>query len=90
VSDTGIGIAIPDQAHIFDRFWRVDKVRSRASGGAGLGLSIARSIIDQHHGTIEVDSEPGRGSTFRITIPRRSARTAQCSDPTKVAPAKAE
>jgi heavy metal sensor kinase len=73
VADTGIGIAKQDQAYIFDRFWRVDKVRSRAVGGAGLGLSIARWIVDQHHGTIEVESEPGRGSTFRITIPCTSA-----------------
>jgi heavy metal sensor kinase len=71
VADTGIGIAKEDQAHIFDRFWRVDKVRSRAAGGAGLGLSIARWIVDRHHGTIDVESEPGRGSTFRISIPMR-------------------
>jgi heavy metal sensor kinase len=70
VSDTGIGIARQDQAHIFDRFWRVDKVRSRAGGGAGLGLSIARWIVDQHHGTIEVESKPGLGTTFRISFPR--------------------
>jgi heavy metal sensor kinase len=73
VADTGIGIAKDDQAHIFDRFWRVDKVRSRAAGGAGLGLSIARWIVDQHHGAIVVESEPGRGSTFRITFPCASA-----------------
>jgi heavy metal sensor kinase len=73
VADTGIGIAKEDQAHIFDRFWRVDKVRSRAAGGAGLGLSIARWIVDQHHGAIVVESEPGRGSTFRITFPCASA-----------------
>jgi signal transduction histidine kinase len=75
VADTGIGIATHDQVHIFDRFWRVDKVRSRAAGGAGLGLSIARWIVDQHHGTIEVESEPGRGSTFRMTFPRISTET---------------
>jgi heavy metal sensor kinase len=74
VSDTGIGIAKQDQTYIFDRFWRADKVRSRAAGGAGLGLSIARWIVDQHHGTIEVDSDVGRGSTFRITVPHSSAR----------------
>lgn len=74
VADTGIGIAREDQEHIFDRFWRVDKVRSRAAGGAGLGLSIARWIVDQHHGAISVDSKPGQGSTFRISLPRRSVR----------------
>lgn len=73
VADTGIGIARDDQARIFDRFWRVDKVRSRAAGGAGLGLSIARRIVDQHRGTIEVESEPGRGSTFRIRFACSSA-----------------
>jgi heavy metal sensor kinase len=73
VADTGIGIAKQDQAHIFDRFWRADKVRLRASGGAGLGLSIARWIVDQHHGSIDVESEPGRGSSFRMTFLRASA-----------------
>lgn len=72
VADTGIGIAREAQAHIFDRFWRVDKVRSREAGGAGLGLSIARWIVDQHHGTITVESELGRGSAFRIAVPRTS------------------
>jgi signal transduction histidine kinase len=73
VADTGIGIPKEAQAHIFDRFWRVDKVRSRETGGAGLGLSIARWIVDQHHGTIDVESEPGQGSTFWIALPRTSA-----------------
>ncbi len=69
VTDTGIGIAEPDQARIFDRFWRADKVRSRGTGGAGLGLSIARWITDRHQGTIEVESQPGRGSKFTVKIP---------------------
>jgi heavy metal sensor kinase len=69
VTDSGIGIAESDQPHVFDRFWRADKVRSRGVGGAGLGLSIARWIVNQHHGTIEVQSESGRGSTFTINIP---------------------
>jgi len=69
VADTGIGISESDQAHIFDRFWRVDKVRSRDMGGAGLGLSIARWIVEQHHGSIEVQSKVGQGSTFTATIP---------------------
>jgi signal transduction histidine kinase len=74
VIDTGIGLAKRDQPHIFDRFWRVDRVRSREAGGAGLGLSIARWIVDQHHGTISVESEPGQGSTFRISLPQSSVR----------------
>jgi heavy metal sensor kinase len=69
VSDTGIGIAKEDIAHIFDRFWRADKARSRAQGGAGLGLSIAKWIVDMHEGSIEVESEPGKGSTFRLSVP---------------------
>ena len=69
VSDTGIGIAGKDLAHIFDRFWRADKARSREQGGAGLGLSIAKWIVDIHGGSIEVESEPGKGSVFRLTVP---------------------
>jgi len=74
VSDSGIGIAREDQQHIFDRFWRADKVRSRGPGGAGLGLSIARWIVERHQGTIDVQSELGRGTTFTVRLP--SARVA--------------
>ena len=69
VEDWGIGISEADQKNIFNRFWRADKVRSRGLGGAGLGLSIARWIVDRHEGTIRVISEPGRGSTFIVEIP---------------------
>src|SRR5665811_1986964 len=69
VTDSGIGISESDQPRIFDRFWRADKVRSRGVGGAGLGLSIARWIIDQHSGSVEVQSKPGHGSTFIVRIP---------------------
>jgi len=69
VTDSGIGIAESDQPHIFDRFWRADKVRSRGVGGAGLGLSIARWIVDQHQGLLEVRSRPSQGSTFTVKIP---------------------
>jgi len=69
VSDTGIGIAKEDVAHIFDRFWRADKARSREQGGAGLGLSIAKWIVEMHRGSIIVESEPGKGSTFSIRVP---------------------
>lgn len=71
VTDTGIGIAKDNVPHIFDRFWRADTARSREEGGAGLGLSIAKWIIEQHRGSIEVESEPGKGSTFCVRVPLR-------------------
>jgi heavy metal sensor kinase len=69
VSDTGAGISESDLARIFERFYRADKSRNRDSGGAGLGLSIAKWIADVHQGTIEARSEPNRGTTFVITLP---------------------
>jgi signal transduction histidine kinase len=72
VTDTGEGIAPGDLPHIFERFYRGEKSRSRASGGAGLGLAIARSIVETHGGTIGVSSAPGQGTTVRFTLPRIS------------------
>jgi signal transduction histidine kinase len=72
VSDNGIGISSAELPHIFDRFWRADPARSRDSGGAGLGLSIAHSIASTHGGTIDVESDPGKGSVFRLTVPLES------------------
>lgn len=69
VTDTGIGIAEEDVTHIFDRFWRADKARSREHGGAGLGLSIAKWIVEMHRGSIGVESELEKGSTFWIRVP---------------------
>jgi signal transduction histidine kinase len=69
VSDTGIGVAPQDMPRLFDRFWRADKARSREQGGAGLGLSIAKWIVDMHGGSISVQSEPGKGSVFTIQVP---------------------
>jgi signal transduction histidine kinase len=69
VADNGIGIPEEDQAHIFERFFRVDKSRSREIGGTGLGLSITKSAILRHHGTISVESKEGEGTTFTVRIP---------------------
>ncbi len=69
IEDTGIGIAPEDLSHIYERFWRTDKVRTREMGGAGLGLSIARWIVDQHHGEIQVVSELQKGSRFTVRLP---------------------
>ena len=70
VCDEGLGIQLSDQEKIFDRFYRVDDDRSRQTGGSGLGLSIVKSIIDAHHGIIEVQSELNKGTTFTIKLKR--------------------
>lgn len=69
ISDEGLGIPKKDLPKIFDRFYRVDKARSRAQGGSGLGLAIAKEIIKQHNGFIWAKSEYGKGSTFTIVLP---------------------
>ena len=68
VADTGEGIAPEDQPHVFDQFYRGEKSRSRGSGGAGLGLAIARGIVEAHRGSIRVESHPGQGARFVVTL----------------------
>ncbi len=72
VTDRGIGISLADQEHIFDRFYTVDKAHSQKMGGSGLGLSIVKTIIEKHFGTITVQSELGKGTTFSIHLPKNS------------------
>jgi|SRR5579859_468808 len=70
VADTGIGIAVEHLPHVFDRFYRVDKSRSRAAGGSGIGLTIARHLVEAHGGKLRAESAgPGRGSTFTFSLP---------------------
>jgi signal transduction histidine kinase len=69
VTDTGIGIPAEDQPFVFERFFRSDRARRAYTGGSGLGLSIARWIVDAHKGTIAVESAPGKGSTFTVRLP---------------------
>ncbi len=69
VSDTGIGMSPEDLPHVFERFYRADPARTRDRGGSGLGLAIVQSIMQEHQGSIEVESTPGKGSTFTLSIP---------------------
>ncbi len=73
VDDTGVGVPFDEIPRLFDRFYRVDKARSRALGGAGLGLSIAREIMDAHGGSLQFRSEPGKGSTVTMRLPLTNA-----------------
>ena len=74
VKDTGIGIEPADQRRIFERFYRVDKARSRELGGTGLGLSIVKHIVLTHGGRVAVQSIPGKGSIFQVVLPARAAK----------------
>ena len=74
VTDTGIGIPSRDISRIFERFYRVDRARSRETGGTGLGLAIVKHVVDNHGGRLEVESELGLGTTFRITLPAAPRR----------------
>ena len=69
VRDTGIGIASEDLPHVFDRFWRSDRSRSRATGGSGIGLAVVRELVRAHHGRVELRSEIGEGTVARVILP---------------------
>jgi two-component system, OmpR family, phosphate regulon sensor histidine kinase PhoR len=75
VEDRGVGIPRREQKRIFDRFYRVDSLLTRETEGSGLGLSIAQRIVQAHDGWISVDSVPGKGSTFRIHLPKADDAT---------------
>jgi two-component system phosphate regulon sensor histidine kinase PhoR len=74
VSDRGVGIEAEHLPRLFERFYRVDKARSRKVGGTGLGLAIVKHIVSAHRGRVTVESEPGQGSTFTIHLPKPHSR----------------
>lgn len=74
VKDTGIGIPLEDQSHVFERFYRVDKSRSKSSGGTGLGLSIVKHAVQYHNGEIKLKSRPGEGTEITVLLPQPSYR----------------
>ncbi len=71
ISDNGIGIAPSDQMHIFERFYKVDKSRDRSLGGNGLGLALVKKIVNMHEGDVTVESALGKGTAFKVTLPRQ-------------------
>ena len=79
VLDTGIGISMRDRNHVFSRFFRTRHAAQQSIQGIGLGLSITKAIVDSHGGRIEVESEEGRGSTFRVRLPLRPATRRRAS-----------
>jgi len=80
-TDNGPGIPLDDQAHIFERFYRVHKDRSRVAGGTGLGLSIVKNVMQAHGGVVSLESRPGEGATFKITLPVTQPSSVQTQFP---------
>jgi signal transduction histidine kinase len=83
VSDNGAGIPVHALAHVFERFYRADKARSRATGGAGLGLSIVKAICTAHSAEVKVSSEEGQGSCFRVELPLLDVFTGAGASPAR-------
>ena len=75
IADTGVGIPSRDLPRIFERFYRVDKARSRQVGGTGLGLSIVKHVVERMAGQVQVESQLGKGSTFTLLLPRANGRS---------------
>ena len=71
MADSGVGIAVEDQPHVFERFYKADRARRSSEGGSGLGLSIAKKVVELHHGSITVQSRPGAGATFLVELPAK-------------------
>lgn len=85
VSDQGLGIAAEDQSKLFTKFYRVDNASTRKIGGTGLGLALVKAIIEDHGGQVAVESEPGRGSTFSLTLPKVTQRSLAAVDEAELA-----
>jgi two-component system OmpR family sensor kinase len=81
VKDSGSGIAKADLPHIFERFRRGDPSRSRATGGFGLGLAIAKSLVEAYQGTIHAESELGRGTSISVSLPLQTKHLQETADP---------